>query len=153
VQFLAHKLATANASFQQQLLGALGNAGSAESLNAIAPYAKSSSPQLRAVAMMSLRLVPGSRATDLLYRGLHDPDPDVRLNAARSFQFRPFSPEDVQAFKRLISAEKMDRVRQALLENLKLEMPNYPQARTLLAQASKNDASAEIRKTVAAWLQ
>jgi len=153
VQFLAHKLATANASFQQQLLGALGNAGSAECLNPIAPFAKSSSPQLRAVAMMSLRLVPGSRATDLLYRGLHDPDPDVRLNAARSFQFRPFSPEDVQACKRLISAEKMDRVRQALLENLKLEMPNYPQARTLLAQASKNDASADLRKTVASWLQ
>jgi hypothetical protein len=152
VNYLERKLASSSEQFQQQLLAALGNSGSVDCVNTIANIAQHSSARMRAVGMMSLRLIPSDRATEVLYRGLHDADSDVRLNAARAFEFRPFSQSDIQAFKGLIFAEKIDRVRQAMLENLKLEAPYYPQAHAVLAQASKHDASSEIRKTVAGWL-
>lgn len=154
IGFLQRKLASADVaiSMQPHLLASLGNAGSAQSYALLAAYTRKPSAQLRAAAYMSLRMVPGEQASKLLYRGLHDSDPDVRVNAARAFEFRPFAAADIQLFTRLIAAEKADRVRLALLENLKLEAPYYPGVHTVLQKAATQDASTEIRKAAAGWM-
>jgi hypothetical protein len=151
--YLVHRLATSNDSFKEHVLAALGNAGSADSLDAVAAYTHHRSSALRSVAYMSLRFIPSPRVMALLYRGLNDPDLDVRLNAARALQFRPFSDADVRAVERALHKERADSVRLTLLENLKLEADYHPQVRPFLKQACQQDTSSEVRQTLAEWLR
>jgi hypothetical protein len=105
------------------------------------------------VAYLSLRFIPGSRPMALLQRGLSDPDPGVRLSAARALQFRPFGGADLSAISRAVTAEREASVRLVLLENVHLEAPYYPAAtRPILEHARTRDTSPDIRQAVAGWL-
>lgn len=131
----------------QQLLAALGNAGSTRSLSLVAGYSGHASPPLRAVATSGLRFVTSSKVDPLLCKRLSsDKDARVRLEAAFALGFRAMTSTTFQAQKTALLKDPNTDVRGAVLHTLWKERDRFPQARPLIKQVAKQDRSKDIRK-------
>jgi HEAT repeat protein len=136
------------------LLQALGNANSALAMPAVAPYATSASPVLRAAAMDAMRTIALPQADPILRRALAtDADPRVRLEAAFALGFRNPDADLFAAEKAALAGEQDTQVRTALLNDLAKLVGVFPEARTVIKAAADNDPSDDVRKAAADLLQ
>jgi len=131
----------------RQLLLALGNAGSAQAYPTIARFTTDSSPLLRAASASALRWVDSDQSSALLIKLLSsDPEPSVRLEAARALGFRQINANSFEAQKQSFAIEKDEKVRLALLRNLWKARAVFPEARQLIEKAATSDVSEDVRK-------
>jgi HEAT repeat protein len=100
-----------------------------------------------------LRNIPRPEVDPLLRKALStDGDPQVRLEAAFALGFRKTSLESFNIQKKALATESDEKVRGALLDNLAKMHRQYPEVRTVLARAAKEDASEYVRKEAAGLL-
>lgn len=91
---------------------ALGNAGQAQSLPAIAKY-------LAHPSAASLRWIDDPRAEEWLLRRLtRDPAVEVRAAAVETFSFRELNARTIAKLKQALAKEKVDSIRRAILAQL-----------------------------------
>jgi hypothetical protein len=137
--------ATSNAGRVLMLL-ALGNAGSARALEAIARHGASPSAQVRGAAAFALRWIDSPAADELLRKVLlADADGDVRAQAAAAFQFRDLTAETFEAHTTALRKDDSIEVRLAVIENLWEARDRFPAARDAVEEAAVKDESEEVR--------
>ncbi len=125
----------------------LGNAGTVQTLPAIAKYVDDPSPAVRSSAASALRLIDSNEADDLLTKFLlSDPAQKVRLEAAFSFSFRELTPDTFDVHKKAFFEDTAVIVRLAALENLWNVHETFPEVRKIVKQAAQNDPVKEVRK-------
>jgi hypothetical protein len=138
----------------QAALQALGNSASSRALPVLTKVANDESPAMRAAALDALRNIPEPQVDPLLRKSLvTDAEPRVRLEAAFALGFRKTSVESFNTQKKVLATESDEKVRGALLDNLAKMHRHYPEVRTMLARAAKNDPSEYVRKEAARLLE
>jgi len=158
-QALIAELTTALAASSDEnakalMLQALGNANTALAMPAVAPYAASTSPVLRAAAMDAMRAIPLPQADVLLRQALaSDADPKVRLEAAFALGFRDPDASLFAAEKAALASDRDEQVRTALLNDLGKLVGQFPEALALIQAAAETDPSDEVRKAATGLLQ
>jgi hypothetical protein len=154
IDLLLERATAAGPSEQRQAsLQALGNSASNRALPVLAKFATDESPTVRAATMDALRNIPRPEVDPLLRKTLStDADPQVRLEAAFALGFRKTSLESFNTQKKALATESDEKVRGALLDNLAKMHRQYPEVRTILARAAKEDASEYVRKEAAGLL-
>lgn len=154
VEFLLQQAAAPGpGEHRQASIQALGNSASPRALPLLTEMANDDSPALRAAAVDALRSLP-QPAVDPLLRHvlLTDADAQVRLEAAFALGFRKPNLESFTAQKKAMTAEKDGKVRGALLDNLAKMHRQFPEVRTILTRAAKEDPSEYVRKEAAGLL-
>lgn len=138
---------------RQAALQALGNSASSRALPLLTTMINGDSRPIRAAAVDALRNIPQPEV-DLLLRHVlsADSDAQVRLEAAFSLGFRKTSVESFNLQKRVLATEADDKVRGALLDNLAKMHRQFPEVRSILAHAAKQDTSEYVRKEAAGLL-
>jgi hypothetical protein len=154
IDFLLERATAAGPSEQRQAsLQALGNSASSRALPVLAKLATVGSPAVRAAAVDALRNIPQPEVDPLLRKTLStDGEPQVRLEAAFALGFRKTSLESFNTQKKALATESDEKVRGALLDNLAKMHRQYPEVRSILARAAKDDASEYVRKEAAGLL-
>jgi hypothetical protein len=153
VDFLLRSESVAPAEKKQVLLQAIGNSASTRALPVLTKLVNDESPAIRASALDALRNIPQTEVDPLLRQALaKDTQALVRLEAAFALGFRKTSVESFNAQKKVLAAEKDDKVRSALLDNLAKMHKQFPEVRSILTQAAKDDPSEYVRKEAAGLL-
>jgi hypothetical protein len=152
VDEIAGKLrVTSNKEEARLGLMALGNAGSARALPALARFSSDRSPMLRASAVAALRWIEDPVVDARLIRGLlSDRDATVRQEAAGALGFREPTKATIAAQQRAFRTDRVESVRLAILANLGRAQGEFPEIRKLIQTAATGDASANVRKAAAA---
>jgi hypothetical protein len=155
IEFLLERASAAGPSEQTQAaLQALGNSASNRALPVLTKVASDNSPAMRATALDALRNIPEAQVDPLLRKSLAtDAEPRVRLEAAFALGFRKTSLESFNTQKKVLATESDEKVRGALLDNLAKMYRQYPEVRSLLAHAAKDDSSEYVRKEAARLLE
>ena len=131
----------------QQILHALGNAGSPLSLSTIEKYLSHPTPNVRAAAMFALRWIESKEVDPLLAKGVSsDPEKLVRLEAARALGLRKMTPETLQAQKEVLMKDSAVEVRIAVLYNLSNAVEEFPEIKKLMKEATSKNPSKDVRK-------
>jgi len=154
VDFLLQRATAPGPSEQKQsALQSLGNSASPRALPVLIKLASDDSPATRAAAMDSLRNIPQPEVDPLLRHVLTaDSEARVRLEAAFALGFRKTSVESFNLQKKVLATEGDDKVRSALLDNLAKMYKQFPEVRSILAHAAKQDPSEYVRKEAAGLL-
>ncbi|MCU1220318.1 MAG: hypothetical protein JWN42_1515 [Candidatus Angelobacter sp.] len=155
VDFLLQRADAAGPSEQRQAsLQALGNSASSRALPLLTKMTDDDSPAIRAAAVDALRNIPQPQVDSLLRHVLlTDAEARVRLEAAFALNFRKTNLESFTAQKKALTAEKDDKVRGALLDNLAKMHRQFPEVRSILLRAAKEDPSEYVRKEAAGLLE
>lgn len=154
VDFLLQR-ATANGTNEQKqaAVQALGNSASSRALPVLEKLAGNEAPAIRASAVDALRNIPQPGVDPLLRKTLStDVAPQVRLEAAFALGFRKTNLESFTTQKKVLATETDEKVRGALLDNLAKMHRQYPEVRSILARAAKEDPSEYVRKEAAGLL-
>jgi len=119
--------AATNDETRRHLLLVLGNAGSDETLDAILPFLKDSSADVRGAAAAALRWIKAPNVDSLLCTALAtDADAGVRVEAATALGFRTMTPETFKAHRIAFQKDESSSVRVALLQNLARSQSTFP---------------------------
>jgi len=147
VRELARSADSASTPDERRLyLGALGNAGSADGLDAIRKGLTDASASIRAASVQALRFVSTDEAEQLVIKAwLEDSDASVRAAAALAAGYRPWTTAIEDACGRSLRVEPDGRVRMNVVQVLVAKLQQAPGPATLLAWAAANDASPDIR--------
>jgi HEAT repeat protein len=136
--------------FTQQMLLAIGNAGSIEALPNIGRLINDPSPTLRATAAGALRWVDSDQADSLLIKALtSDREATVRLEAAIALSFRRIGNSTFNPQKTVFLTEQDVKVRLVVLKNLWAARDDFAEVRGILKRAAGHDRSKEVRKAAA----
>ena len=131
----------------QQILHALGNAGSPLSLSTIEKYLSHPTAHVRAAAMFALRWIESSEVDPLLAKGVSsDPEKLVRLEAAEALKLRKITRQTYQAQKETFMKDEAVEVRIAVLHNLENAMEDFPEIKRLIKETAAKDSSKDVRK-------
>jgi HEAT repeats len=153
VDFLLRAENVAPAEKKEVLLQAIGNSASTRALPVLTKLVNDESPAIRASALDALRNIPQTEVDLLLRQALaKDTQAQVRLEAAFALGFRKTSVESFNTQKKVLAAEKDDKVRGALLDNLAKMHKQFPEVRSILTQAAKDDPSEYVRREAAGLL-
>jgi len=100
-------------------LEVLGNAGTAEVVQAVAPYLHDTRARVRADALEALRRIPTPEVESILLGALRDDaEADVRAAAAWALSYRQPTPATLSTQAAVLAAERSENVARTLLENL-----------------------------------
>ncbi|HEV7519845.1 MAG TPA: HEAT repeat domain-containing protein [Candidatus Angelobacter sp.] len=154
VDFLLQRANAGGPSEQRQAsLQALGNSASSRALPLLTKMTDDDSPAIRAAAVDALRNIPQPQVDPLLRHVLlTDAEARVRLEAAFALNFRKANLESFTSQKKALAEEKDDKVRGALLDNLAKMHRQFPEVRSILVRAAKEDPSEYVRKEAAGLL-
>jgi HEAT repeat protein len=150
---LVQELKSASDSDQWELLLALGNAGSSQTLSILNQFQGNSDPKLRGTAVWAMRWIDSPEVDPLLANVLQkEPDGSVRLQAVQALQYRQTNPENVAAEEKALGTDSEAQVRIALLNNLWEARDDYPETKELVDKAAREDSSEDVRKAAAKLL-
>lgn len=110
-----------NAKSPQQIidiLAALGNIGTEDTLELLLPYIKSENADIASAALFSLRLIPSAASFDLLFAARTRPQSQVRMKAAKALGFHSLGAEELKLIGRWLQEDKDLLVRRQLFINL-----------------------------------
>lgn len=139
--------AKSDEAIKQNLL-VLGNAGSVRSLTAIRPHLTSPQSDIRTIALVSLRWIPGQPVDDLLNESLQrDTDEMVRAETAAALSFREMTVVNFAIQKQAITTDPSPKVRLALLNNLWQVREQMPEVKSIVQQIAQTDPAEELRQT------
>jgi hypothetical protein len=146
-RFIQEIKASSSPNKTQQLLLALGNAGSVRALPEISRFARGASPDLRTVALYALRFIDSPEAEAVLVSALtSDKENSVRLAAADALSFRKMTQTTFKAQYEVFSMNSDVNVRLIVLQNLWKAHEAFPEVRRLVKRAAAKDPSTDIRK-------
>lgn len=146
-QFIKEIKRSSSPEITKQLLLALGNAGSSRALPEILELAKSTSPDLRSIALHALRFIDSPEAEAMLIKALQsDGENSVRLVAANTLGFRRMTEASFRAQKEVFWKDRSIDVRLKVLDNLAKAEQVFPEVRHLIKRAASEDPSEEVRK-------
>jgi hypothetical protein len=149
---LARLAAATSVEERRLVLSVLGNVGADKTLPAVAACLRDAAPEVRAAAASALRFIELAEADRLLTDTLvNDTDANIRVEAATALGFRVMTAETFAAQKKAFLADASTRVRLALLPNFARGASAFPECRTLLTQAAKDDCK-EVRDEAANFL-
>lgn len=150
---MAKKLQAATSDdSRRQLLLALGNAGSDETLDAIVPHLKAAAPEVRGAAAAALRWLKTPRADEQLCNILAtDADATVRLEAATALGFRTMTSATFAAHRTAFANDASSNVRAAVLQNIGRSRGAFSEGRSIVTQAL-SDPSEVVRDEAAGIL-
>jgi uncharacterized protein YejL (UPF0352 family) len=132
---------------KEQLLLAIGNAGTSSTLPTLSKFLSSSSPRLRATAAFALRFVNDPRADAWLANTLtSDTDGHVRSEAANALSFREATNETFQSQEKALLGDQNMTVRLTVLRNLWNARDDFPEVKELIRTAASKDPAADVRK-------
>lgn len=119
-------------------LRALGNMGPADGLERVGPYLASGDATIRAVALRSLRFVPGTEPDRALVTSMSaDRDDTVRAAAAEALSYRPITQDLLDGFQGRLEVETSEIVVQQVLKALGSAATGTPAARVMLEQYAR----------------
>lgn len=129
------------------LIRAMGNAGVPICLPEIATFISDSSLNIRLAAVSALRFIETDSAEMLLLKVLKsDTEERVRLEAARSLNYRVMTADAFAAQYESFWKETVVSLRFTLLQNLWEARDEFPEVVQLVFEAALQDSSEEIRK-------
>jgi hypothetical protein len=153
VDRLVQELKTAPPARAWELLLALGNAGSSESLPTLKEFQKNPEPNLRGTAAWATRWIDSPEVVPLLAKVLQEePEAAVRLEAVRALQYRQKTPANIAVEEKSL-ADSDAQVRMELLTNLWTAREAYPETKQLVEKAARNDPSEDVRKAATKLLK
>jgi HEAT repeat protein len=143
---LASKLtASGDAREQARLLAALGNAGSAESLDEIVPFLSHPSPHVRERATTALARIDDPRVDGLLVSIMtRDPDGGVRQAAVATAGTRPPSQATTPVIEKVLRGDEDAAVRLAAVGALRHSI-HLSNVRETLTWVEANDPDSGVR--------
>ena len=129
-----------------QTLLVLGNAGSAEALPAVLPFASDPSPRLRGAALWALRWIDTPAVDARLAEALtSDREPSVRAQAASALRFRRVTAETFRVQEEALLHDTATEVRAIVLPNLWAARQEFPKGGQLVRWAAANGEAKEVQ--------
>lgn len=131
---------------RRQNLLVLGNIGAEETLTLIKGYLSHEATQVRAAAVAALRWLEDSSVDGMLVAALaNDREESVRLEASQALTFRPMTADVLGVHKAALAKETSAVVRLALLRNVAQAHRSFNDARGILGDVARTDATTEVR--------
>jgi hypothetical protein len=143
---------TSDRGMKDTYLAALGNSGALNALDTIRSVLSESEPQLRANAVLALRLISGEDVDRILVNVmLSDPDSFVRQSTVSAIAYRTPTSTLLLGCATSLQQDSDEMVRLNVVSYFSIiTVRNTPEAMTALQMAIKSDPSSEVRRVAAA---